>query len=209
MRFLNLHTQSAAHATAERFQNGSSLLEVLITMLIMSFGLLALGGLTAASLQYSKIAQFHTIGAQLAAEYGDRMRGNVAGFAANNYDQITAYSGASGAVTVPACAMVAKCTPAELAAIDIAEWTNALRRRLPGGGAYVVSHVISSPPQATDTPLSADIWVLWAEPNLQFSSSTDTLSTSTTGGNRCPAAALAGLPSTVTVPRCIYLRVSL
>ncbi len=192
-------TYFQAAGQGDRFQKGSSLLEVLITMLIMSFGLLALGGLAAASLQYSKISQFQTIGAQLAADYGDRMRGNVAGFRAENYNLTTAYSGASAAVTVPTCSVAALCTPAELAAIDIAEWMNALRRRLPGGGAYVTH-------DATNT-LAANIWVMWAEPNLTFD--TSDLSATGTGGDQCPAASLVGLPSTTPVPRCIYFRVSL
>lgn len=202
MQRLNSYPSAAAQVVAGRFQKGSSLLEVLITMLIMSFGLLALGGLTAASLQYSKIAQFQAVGSQLAIEYGDRMRGNVAGFEANNYNQTTAYTGASGTVTVPACATVAKCTPAEVAAIDIAEWTNALRRRLPGGGAYVVR-------DATNT-LSTDIWVMWVEPNLDFNTSADTLSVSATGGDQCPAnAGVASLPAGTPVPRCMHFRMSL
>ncbi|MBP3980384.1 type IV pilus modification protein PilV [Acidovorax sp. JG5] len=181
------------------YQKGSSLLEILITMLIMSFGLLALAGLTASSLQYSKISQFQTIGAQLAADYGDRMRGNVAGFRAENYNLTTAYSGASGAVSIPSCVVAERCTPAEMAAIDIAEWTNALRHRLPGGGAYVTH-------DATNV-LAANIWVMWAEPNLTFG--TSNLSATGTGGDQCPAASLVGLPSTVPVPRCMYFRVSL
>lgn len=193
---------SRTHLVAGRFQKGSSLLEVLITMLVMSFGLLALGGLTAASLQYSKISQYQTIGSQLAIEYGDRMRGNVAGFQANNYDQTAAYSGASGAVTVPACAIPAQCTPAEVAAIDIAEWTNALQQRLPGGGAYIV--------RDTANPLSVNIWLMWVEPNLNFSTSADTLSVSATGGNQCPVnAGITSLSAAVATPRCMYFRMSL
>lgn len=188
--------------TAGHFQKGSSLLEVLITMLIMSFGLLALGGLTAASLQYSKLSQYQTIGSQLAIEYGDRMRGNVSGFNANNYDQTATYTGASGKITVPACTVPDKCTPAEVAAIDIAEWTNGLRRRLPGGGAYIVRDAAN--------PLSVNIWLMWVEPNLDFNTSANTLSVSATGGNQCPASAgIAALAASVPVPRCMYFRMSL
>lgn len=202
MRSLNPNSSAVVQVVAQRFQKGSSLLEVLITMLIMSFGLLALGGLTAASLQYSKITQYQAIGSQLAVEYGDRMRGNVAGFQANNYNQTTAYTGASSVVTVPACATATKCTPAEVAAIDIAEWTNGLRRRLPGGGAYVVR-------DATNT-LSTDIWVMWVEPNLDFNTSADSLSVSATGGDQCPAnAGVAALPATTPAPRCMHFRMSL
>lgn len=201
-RLINPPSFSAARVVVKHFQKGSSLLEVLITMLIMSFGLLALGGLTAASLQYSKISQFQTIGVQLAIEYSDRMRGNMAGFQADNYNQTAAYSGASSAVTVPACTVTTKCTPAEVAAIDIAEWNNALRRRLPGGGAYVV--------RDTSNPLSVNVWLMWVEPDLNFNTSSDSLSVSSTGGNQCPASAgIANLSATVAVPRCMYFRVTL
>ncbi|SFU66940.1 type IV pilus assembly protein PilV [Polaromonas sp. YR568] len=181
------------------FQKGSSLLEVLIAMLVMSFALLALSGATAAALLNSKLSQFQTIGSQLAQEYGERARGNVAGFRAGNYNQVTAYSGASGAVAVPPCAMPTNCTAAELAAIDVAEWTNALRRRLPGDGAYVTGDATNK--------LATDIWVIWNEPDLSFNASS--LSVSASGGDRCPAPALAGLPAAAARPRCMYFRVSL
>jgi type IV pilus assembly protein PilV len=118
----------------QQTQKGSSLLEVLVAILIMSFGLLGLAGMTMASLQYAKMAQFQTIGTQLAASYGDSIRGNVTGFMAGNYNQLATYTGASSGITVPVCTIPTKCTAAEIAAIDAAEWTNNLRRRLPGGG---------------------------------------------------------------------------
>lgn len=202
MRSLNLPPSVVTKIMVSRFQKGSSLLEVLITMLVMSFGLLALGGLTAASLQYSKITQYQAIGSQLAIEYGDRMRGNVAGFQANNYDQTAAYTGASSKIALPVCATAAKCTPAEVAAIDIAEWKNGLQRRLPGGGAYVVR-------DATNT-LAADIWVMWVEPNLNFNTTADSLLVSATGGDQCPAnSGVAALPATTPTPRCLHFRISL
>ncbi len=188
--------------TGRQFQAGASLLEVLVTILIMSFGMLAFGGLTAAALQYSKMAQYQTIGTQLAAEYGDRMRGNVDGFRANNYNQTTPYAGVSSLVSVPACATATKCTSAELAAIDVAEWTNSLRQRLPGGGAYVTHS------DANNT-LAADIWVMWSEPNLKYAVSNNDLSVSSSGGSQCPDAALAGLPASIPTPRCMYFRMSL
>ncbi len=119
-------------ARTARRQSGASLLEVLIAILIMSFGLLALGGLAAASIQYGKLAQFQTIGVQLASEYADRMRANADAFPIGGYDKKTVYSGSSSLVSVPSCAVAILCSSAEIANIDKAEWINSLRQRLPG-----------------------------------------------------------------------------
>lgn len=183
-----------------RSQNGSSLLEVLIAILILSFGLLGLAGMTAASLQYAKMAQFQTIGTQLAAAYGDNIRGNVTGFNAGNYDMTTAYSGASSGVTVPVCVTPAKCTAAELADVDQALWINQLRSRLPGGSAYVTR-------DATNNVMAADVWVMWGDPSLDINGSN--LGVAATGGNQCPAAAVASVPAGVASPRCMYFRITL
>lgn len=183
-------------ALLRRNQQGASLLEVLITILIMSFGLLGVAGLTAASLQAVKIAQFQSTGLQLVNEYAERMRGNARGVADNAYNMTDAYTGSTASVTVPTCATVDACNSAELASIDRAEWINNLRRRLPAGSAYVEHN-----------GLIVDIWILWQEPNQRFDTDSD-LSLSSTGGSQCPAAALAGY-SGGEPPICMYYRVSI
>lgn len=179
-----------------RRHKGSSLIEVMVAVVVLSFGLLALAGLTASSLKYTKISQFQLIGAQLASDYADRMRSNITAFQAGNYARTAAYSESVQKVTVPLCANADACTPAEISAIDQAEWTNALRQRLPGGNGYVVRDTINT--------LAADIWVMWREPNMKFDGSD--LSAAVSGD--CPAAAVGGLPAG-TLPRCMYFRVSL
>lgn len=176
-------------------QQGSSLLEVLITILILSFGLLGIAALTTSSLQAVKVSQFQSVAMQLANEYADRMRGNARGVISNNYNMSDAYAEASSKVTVPTCATTEACTPAELAAIDKAEWMNNLRRRLPSGGAYVQRN-----------GLSVDIWVMWVEPGFKFDDDS-TLSVAATGGSQCPAAAVS--VSLINFPACAYYRVSI
>lgn len=171
----------------QKRQKGSSLLEVLIAVLIMSFGLLALGGLAAAAQQYVKMAQFQSVGMALASELGERMRGNVAGFQSDGYVRASAYS--TAAVTVPPCANDTACTVAEMAAKDMAEWVNELQRRLPGGDAYVR--------RDTTNTLATDIWILWIDP--------DTSELSVAANTDCPATALTGAPKL----RCMYYRISL
>lgn len=171
----------------QKRQQGSSLLEVLIAILIMSFGLLALGGLAAAAQQYVKMAQFQSVGMALASDLGERMRGNVAGFQSDGYVRASAYS--TAAVTVPPCADASACTFAEMAAKDMAEWVGELRRRLPGGDAYVQR-------DATNT-LATDIWILWVDP--------ETAAPAFVANTNCPATALTGAPKL----RCMYYRISL
>lgn len=189
-----MNSLAKAHARSAR-QAGASLLEVLIAVLIMSFGLLGLGGLTAASVQYSKLAQYQTIGTQLANEYGDRMRANTDGFTVGVYDKVAVYSASGTTVTVPTCAISTACTPAEIGAIDQAEWVNSLKQRLPGGDAYVERDTVNL--------LAVNIWIMWTEPNLSYGSDN---SLSTGSSADCPANAITGL---TTAPRCMFFRMSL
>jgi len=61
-----------------RKQSGLSMLEVLVTILIMSVGLLGLAGLTAASIRNNHGAYHRTQAVWLAYDIADRMRANRA-----------------------------------------------------------------------------------------------------------------------------------
>ena len=172
-----------------KVQLGASLLEVLIAIVIMSFGLLALGGLTAASIQYGKMAQFQTVGVQLASDIADRMRANVDGFMLNSYNNVAVYAPNVASIAVPTCSVSAKCSPTELAAIDLAEWRNSLRLGLPGGDAYILRDAA--------TPLTVDVWVMWTDPAL---------GNGIAANSACPAAAIAGLTD---LPKCLYFRAAI
>ncbi|MCK9514487.1 MAG: type IV pilus modification protein PilV [Ottowia sp.] len=177
-------------------QCGASLLEVLIAILIMSFGMLGIAGLTAASLKTAKLAQFQSTALQLVNEYAESMRGNIAAVRNGDYEMKSApYTGATSAVPVPGCDNN-DCTPAQIASIDKAEWINNLRRRLPAGGAYV-----------DRDGLSMDIWIIWQEPDLTLDEDS-TLSVAGTGGNACPDDAI-GESYDGDPPVCMYYRVSL
>ena len=169
-----------------RADSGASLLEVLIAIVIMSFGLLALAGMTTAGLQYSKMAQFQTIGVQLALDISDRMRANSEGFKLNSYNKTTVYSSSVAAIEVPACAVATACTSAEIASIDLAQWRNSLRQSMPGGDAFVQ--------RDTANPLGVDIWIMWTDVGLATGLSTNAA---------CPTEAVATGSS---APRCLYFR---
>lgn len=181
---------------APAHQRGASLLEVLVTILILAFGLLGIAGMTTSSLQTAKLSQFQSTALQLANEYAERMRGNIEGVKAGDYDLADGYDGDSSIEAVPTCSVADSCTPAELASIDQTEWLNHLRNHLPAGGAYVQRD-----------GLAADIWVMWQDLDLSIDGSS-TLSATDTGGRGCPADAVDGAYSGPQ-PTCVYYRVSL
>ena len=99
---------------------GFSLLEVLISMVVLSIGLLGIAGLQATSKRTSYEALQRTTAVMLTRDIIERMR--------TNPDQIAAYSGTVNENTAIAhndCS-AATCTPVQLAAYDLFEWQQAI-----------------------------------------------------------------------------------
>ncbi len=177
---------------APSHQAGSSLIEVLISILLLSTGLLAMAGLSASSASYNKLSQIRGTAAVLVNDYGERARVNLSGFDSGGYSKATTYSYSKTKTAEAGCtnAATAPCTPAALATFDQTQWFNHLKLRLPGGDAYIVSTSTASTRERT-----MDIWIMWTE------QSQDTgLATSQT----CPTGAAA--PAEVS---CMYFRVTL
>lgn len=101
---------------------GFTLLEVLVSVLVLSIGLLGLAGLHVTALRNSQSSYFRSVATQLAYEMADRMRANAQGIRDGNYN--------NGAGTNDNCETGA-CTPAQLAGYDITQWRNALSGKLP------------------------------------------------------------------------------
>lgn len=98
---------------------GFSLLEVLISMVVLSIGLLGIAGLQATSKRTSYEALQRTTAVMLTRDIIERMR--------TNPDQIAAYNGTVDTTTITHndCS-AATCTPAQLAAYDLFEWQQAI-----------------------------------------------------------------------------------
>lgn len=168
-------------------QSGASLLEVLIALLVMSFGVTGAALLMAATMQYNKTSQYQMVALHLATQIAESLRANPDGFMAGNYDQLTTYTANRAAAAIPACASSSACSSSEIAAIDQAQLNNTLRQALPGGDFNV---------QRRGT--YADIWIMWQEPATAASLSLGTAA--------CRGDALAGVSES---PRCFYLQVAL
>jgi type IV pilus assembly protein PilV len=110
------------HKPIHLSSGGFTLLEVLVSVLVLSIGLLGLAGLHVTALRNSQSSYFRSVATQLAYEMADRMRANPQGVDAGNYN--------NGAGTNDNCETGA-CTPAQLAGYDITQWRNALSGELP------------------------------------------------------------------------------
>lgn len=122
-------------------QQGFSMIEVLISVLVISIGLLGMAGLQTTGIQQSHNSYLKTQASMLAYDMADRMRSNLQGVADGQYDSID-----NGSLDLiadePACSNANACTASEIAEIDIYQWTSAdtegsLASALPSGHGMV------------------------------------------------------------------------
>ena len=115
-------------------ERGLSMIEILVALTIVAFGMLGLLGLQARALSVQKDAFHRRQAAELVAQLAERMRANHLAFLAGRY-ALSFDASAAAPSTAPACA--APCTSAQVAARDLDEWRIELRRRIPGAAAYL------------------------------------------------------------------------
>lgn len=117
---------SFMHRSAPARSAGVTLIEILVAILILSFGLLGSAGLQMAGLRATLAANQRTTATILAYDAADRIRANMAGFSAGNYHNYTAAQTAT-------CLQSVGCTPQQMAQHDMWEWNQAIAAQLPGG----------------------------------------------------------------------------
>lgn len=113
--------------SAVRRQGGFSMIEVLVTLLIISLALLGTAGLQAYSMRLNQGSQFRTQAVFLVADLAERMEANRLAAIAGTY--VTPTSNVPAAEN-DTCA-VGVCTADQLAAYDLAQWQNAIANTLP------------------------------------------------------------------------------
>jgi len=114
-------------------ESGFTLIEVLVTMVILSIGLLGLAGLQANSMKSNHNAYLQSQATIMANDMADRMRANLEGVVANEYNNI------NGIPANPGC-ISADCSAAQLADYDAYEWNTMLADQLPSGAGTVVGN---------------------------------------------------------------------
>jgi type IV pilus assembly protein PilV len=183
-----------------RRMQGVSLIEVLVSIVIASIALLALAGVNAAALRYTKMSQYRATATQLAADMGERMRANKGTSAANSgifggaYDFTTDFAGQADAASLPAqlCNTAASsCTVAEIAALDLAQWRILVRNQLPEGSVFL---------QTQAAQVAVNLWVIWRDPAVAANDEVPALV------GECPDGLNRNADASI---RCSYFRINL
>jgi type IV pilus assembly protein PilV len=199
---LNVRRSRRLHGAAPRKagSRGAGLIEVLVAILIASMGLLAFAATSAASVRYTKMAQYRATATQLAGDISERARANIIdgnvgvyeygpGVAPKDFADQLANPPVAPGTTCRAAADT--CTVAQIAAMDLYEWRLAARNLLPDGSVFLQKDAAVAG--------AFDVWIAWRDPGL---AATD--EASTVGAIECnnDLDAPAGV-------RCMYFRVKL
>lgn len=130
----------SVHSSPITCERGFSLIEVLVALLVLSIGLLGLAALQTTSLKYNTDSYTRTQATLLAYDIADRMRSNLVGVSAGNYDvsattaasKIAAYNSCKGSASGCGCNLTgANCTTSNLATYDLGKWYERLAAVLP------------------------------------------------------------------------------
>ncbi|SPA17467.1 putative type-4 fimbrial biogenesis pilV-related transmembrane protein [Cupriavidus taiwanensis] len=155
-----------------RMTRGLSLIEVLITLVITSVGLLGLAKMQAAALANTQIARGRSLVALQLESLAAAMHGNRGFWAAGTAPQTFTLAGATvtdstGALSAaaPDCASVA-CTPIQMAAYDVQHWAADMAAHFPTYAATVnCSNDISR-------PIRCSLTASWSEHYLAYNQTT-------------------------------------
>ncbi|MBP6336623.1 MAG: type IV pilus modification protein PilV [Vitreoscilla sp.] len=178
-----------------RAQRGASLIEVLVSILIVSVGIVSLAGLLAKSTQLAKASEFRSVAGLLAADMADRVKANIPAVTAGTYDMTPAalQAAAPGNAATACISAAAACTSAQMAAYDLSQWQQTLFNGLPNGTGYLQYDAVGQ---------AVDLWLAWLDPTALAVGNDEEYKNLT---SNCPAAFQALDPR----PSCMYFRVGL
>ncbi len=125
-------------STAMR-QRGTTLIEVLVAVLILSIGLLGIAGLQASAMRYAQGGWARAAVSSNLSDLADRIRANPDA-ADTAYQLSTSYAAQRAAIDTLAVAtncMTATCTADQLADFQLKQWQLAIARDMPGAAGFV------------------------------------------------------------------------
>lgn len=115
---------------------GFTIIEVLISLVILAIGLLGFAVLQIASMQNTQGGYLRAQATLLAYDVIDRMRANIIGVSAGNYDIALADPAPGGTSCLGAGA---NCNVAEMGQFDVSQWRASLAAYLPNGNGSIAA----------------------------------------------------------------------
>ncbi len=123
-----------------RVQNGSGLIESLISIFVVSIGFLGFAGLQVNGLAAANDSMFRSKAVYLSYQMADRVRANLPAVVLGSYNSM------SGDGSSPGC-IATGCTAAQVAQNDYYEWSTEAAQVLPSGAATIC---LTSSPDTCD-----------------------------------------------------------
>jgi type IV pilus assembly protein PilV len=178
-----------SHVSATRRRAAAfTLIEVMVTLVIVSVGMLGLAKLQAAAVAESGASRTRALMTLQAESLAGLMRGNRSFWASSTSPfpsfsiagdgTAPTYSTAIVNGSDPAC-ITSKCTPGQMAKADLVIWSNGFSGQFPGASASITCVTAAGTACVTSTivPTSYDIKLAWRERYVAINASTAPSST--------------------------------
>lgn len=187
-------------------QAGASLIEVLVSVLVIALGILTMAAVQSNAIRFQKTSEFRAIATLMASELADRMRANEIGVSDNLY-AVASASYSAGKITtdnqgsaqtcgtLDASKVLTGCTVQQMASQDLYEWRKRVRMTLPGASIHIGNF------DATQN--AAEFWIAWTEADDKDASGASRSAVSA----ECPPTTVWA--ATTTSFQCVFLRVAL
>ncbi|MEI8031442.1 MAG: type IV pilus modification protein PilV, partial [Comamonadaceae bacterium] len=161
-----MNPKASSPFNSRQIERGFSMIEVLVTLLVISLALLGTAGLQAYAMRLNQGGQFRTQAVFLAADLAERIEANKSGAMAGNYDKVAGDAATYKVVLVTNdLCLTANCAPVDLATYDLAQWQSAVQATLPQSSWTVQQTVNGSAKTDTQacTPSTYTITLRWVD----------------------------------------------
>ena len=122
--------------SSSKNQNGVSLLEILVTIMVLSIGLLGIAGLQITSLKNTQRALLKTHVSLLVYDLTDIIRSNPDQVSKNFFDNIDTQSKTFN--SLPNCKLKEGCNSEDMANTEMKDWVDRMKDLLPEGNAAII-----------------------------------------------------------------------
>lgn len=140
-------------------QSGFSMLEVLVSLIIIMIGVLGIAGIQMVSIYNTEVARYQSLAAMLGSSLSANMQGNAAYWKAQTISITTTGATVSGGPAAGAC-LNAACTASQIAGYDLALWAADVSGTLPSATSAIDCTI------STNATTDCAITISWSEKNI-------------------------------------------